>query len=220
MRLEAEMTFYEHGMVGWTLALALGGQREHGWRVAGMAAVAAILPDLDGLSLLAGPSAYAEMHRVWGHNLVAATTGGLLTGMAGYLANLSPRVQYSAAAVLSRLASDVSMSTKISPFAWHDFAVWVLVGVAAGLSHLPADLVFSGAADLPPWPIPLLWPFSEQRWQMDIVPWGDPGPTVILVAEMFALYRWPGRSQAIAGLTLLLLVGYIGLRWLVGGAVR
>lgn len=64
--------------------------------------------------------------------------------------------------------------------------------------------------------MPLLWPFSEQRWVWPLVPWGDLGTTLIFVSEMFALYRWPTRSRAIAAVTLLTLIGYIGLRGCIG----
>ena len=48
------MTFYEHAMLGATLALVAGLQRRHGWRIVAMAAVAAVLPDWDGLTIVLG----------------------------------------------------------------------------------------------------------------------------------------------------------------------
>jgi hypothetical protein len=92
-----------------------------------------------------------------------------------------------------------------------------MVGTAAALSHLPADLIYNGHAQLPAWPVPLLWPFSERGWQLPIVPWGDLGTTAIMLVEMFALYRWPSRAQSIAWLTLAAIAAYVGFRWLIGG---
>jgi membrane-bound metal-dependent hydrolase YbcI (DUF457 family) len=210
------MTVYEHAMLGWTLALATGAQRRHGWRIAGMAGIAAALPDIDGLSLLWGPVAFAEIHRVWGHNLLASIVLGITAGAGGYLVNLSARAQRAGAAVLARLASDVKISTAVRPFSGHDLAVWTALGVTAALSHLLADIVYTGNAELVPWPVRLLWPWSERGWELPIVPWGDLVTTGLLVGEMFVLYRWPGRAQLIACLTLLAIGGYVGLRWLLG----
>jgi inner membrane protein len=72
----------------------------------------------------------------------------------------------------------------------------------AGLSHLPADIVFNGGTGLSVWPVPLLWPFSQQGWALPIVPWGEVTVTVLFIGEMFALYRWPRRDRVIAALTL------------------
>jgi hypothetical protein len=209
------MTVYEHAMLGGTLALAVGLHRRHGWRGVGMACVAAALPDADGLSLLAGPTAYARAHRVLGHNLIAATALGLLAGSAGYFAARSARAQRAAAALLARLASDVKVSADARPFAWRDLLLWTVFGLVAALSHLPADIVYSGHPDLPPWPVPLLWPFSNQGWQLPIVPWGDVVTTVLFAVEMFALYRWPARAQPIAVATLAAVAGYVAVRYLI-----
>jgi len=51
-------------MVGASLALGAGLHYKHGWRIVGLAAVAAALPDWDGLSFLFGSQAYAKAHRV------------------------------------------------------------------------------------------------------------------------------------------------------------
>lgn len=50
------MTVYEHAMIGINGALAMGLQRRHGWQIIALAGFAAVLPDLDGLTLLLGPS--------------------------------------------------------------------------------------------------------------------------------------------------------------------
>jgi hypothetical protein len=62
------------------------------------------------------------------------------------------------------------------------------------------------------WPLPLLWPFSTREWALPLIPWGDPLLTLIFLAEMFALYRWPSRTRLVSCTTLLALGGYLGLR--------
>src|SRR5687767_6335540 len=80
-------------MVGATFALAAGLHRRYGWRVALMAGAAAALPDWDGLTLLLGPVAYAQGHRVWGHNVLVAGLLGGVWGGAAYLLNRTARVR-------------------------------------------------------------------------------------------------------------------------------
>jgi membrane-bound metal-dependent hydrolase YbcI (DUF457 family) len=207
------MTVYEHAMFGATLALAAGAHRRHGWGLVAAAAAAAALPDWDGLTLAFGPAAYAEGHRVWGHNLLAAGLGGALAGAVGYVCHRSVRVRQAVRRLLPPSGAAPKAAVQPPPaVAGVALAVWITLGAAAGLSHLPADLVVSGGSGLQDWPVPLLWPFSARGWVYPVVPWGDLGFTLIFLAEMFALYRWPGRARALAGLTILAGVSYLLLR--------
>ena len=52
------MTTYDHAMLGVCGVLATGCQRRYGWPLVATAAVAAVLPDWDGLSLLFGAAAF------------------------------------------------------------------------------------------------------------------------------------------------------------------
>jgi membrane-bound metal-dependent hydrolase YbcI (DUF457 family) len=90
--------------------------------------------------------------------------------------------------------------------------LWMLVGAVAALSHLPADLVYSGGPGQNVWGVQLLWPFSERSWAIPLIPWGDLGATLIFIGEMFALYRWPRHAQVIALIALLAVAGYIGMQ--------
>jgi membrane-bound metal-dependent hydrolase YbcI (DUF457 family) len=206
------MTVYEHAMLGATLALAVNAHRRHGWGLVAAAAAAGALPDWDGLSLALGPTAYADVHRVWGHNLLAAAVAGAVAGALGYLCHRSVRVRRAA---LRLLPPSASADTAPPPFAPHALAVWVTVGVVAALSHLPADLIYSGGAGLPDWPVPLLWPFSRCGYSFPLVPWGDLGVTLLFVGAMFALYRWPRSARAVATLTLAAGAAYLVLRGVV-----
>ncbi len=82
------MTTYEHAMLGGSLALVLGCQRRHGWGLIAAAALAANTPDWDALTLAFGGWAYAQAHRVWGHNLLVASCTGILVGLLAYLYSL------------------------------------------------------------------------------------------------------------------------------------
>jgi hypothetical protein len=210
------MTFYEHAMLGGTLALVGGAQKRQGWGLVATAAVAAALPDWDGASLLFGASAYAAVHRTWGHNLLAASVAGGACGIAGYLCHLSTRVRLGTRALLERLEARKLPAGESVSFAAHALGLWLLVGVLAGLSHLPADLIYGLAPGVPDWPPKLLWPFSDREWTLPILAWGDLGPTALFVAEMFALYRWPARSRLLAALTLLALAAYLTARRALG----
>jgi membrane-bound metal-dependent hydrolase YbcI (DUF457 family) len=194
------MTVYEHAMLGTSLALVLGAQRRHGWGIVAMAAAAAALPDWDFFSIALGPTAYAAAHRTWGHNVLAAALAGALTGAVGYLAQRSTRVRRA-------LAPPYRPHTPGAP------AAWVVVGIVAALSHLPADVLFSGTPEAN-WPVPLFWPFSDRGYAVPLVPWGDLGATLIFIAGMFALYRWPSHARLVAALLLLALSGYLCLRGL------
>ncbi len=211
------MTFFEHPMLGATLALALGAHRKNGWGIVAMAGAAAASLDGDGLSILFGSSAYAEVHRWWLHNLLAATLLGLLIGGAGYLIHQSAKFKRRLVILLSRLDPRVPSFIPPTSFSFPALAVWMVVGLIAALSHLPADLVYSGHPALRVWELRWFWPFSSRGWALPIVPWGDLGTTLIFIAEMFVLYFRPGRAQVIAWLTLIAVLVYIGGWWLAGG---
>jgi hypothetical protein len=209
------MTSYEHAVLGGTLALAVGAHRRHGWPLVFLAGAAAALPDWDGLSLAFGPAAYSAAHRVWGHNLLAALLGGGLVGALGYLCYHSARVRGQARTFLEKLGQPPAAPQPPPPSSAHALAVWVVVGVLAGLSHLPADVIYGSSPGAGSWPVPLLWPFSPRGWSLPLLGWGDLGPTLVFIGEMFALYRWPARAQLLAWLALLAVLGYLAIRWAV-----
>jgi membrane-bound metal-dependent hydrolase YbcI (DUF457 family) len=199
------MMYYDHALLGATVALASGAHRRHGWPVVVMAAVAAMLPDWDGLSKPFGPAAYARAHRVWGHNVAAAVLAGGLFAAAAYLARLSARERAPYRFGAGR------------PFSRRDLAAWVALGVLAGLTHVLADLVYSGRRMSPDWPVALLWPFTERGWAFPLVPWADWGVTLILAGGLAAACCRPRSARALAAVTLLATVGYVA-GWAVLGA--
>jgi len=59
------MVHYDHGMLGATLAVAVGAQRRLGWPAVALAALAAMFPDWDAMSKHISPRTYQAGHRVW-----------------------------------------------------------------------------------------------------------------------------------------------------------
>ena len=209
------MTTYEHALLGATGALAVGVQRRYGWPIVGMAAVAAVLPDWDGLSILFGADALDRVHRVMGHNLLVCVAAGALFAAADYRWGMILRSKRWAGRRMRMFAIEDGLPQRPG-FNRRDLGVWILVGVAASLGHLGIDIVYSGHAEYADWGLKLLWPFSDRAFVYPMVPWGDVGAAVILSVGMFAMVARPGRVQVIAGITLAAVAAYVVGRGLVG----
>ena len=205
------MTTYEHAMLGITGVLATGLNRRYGWPLVGLAAIAAASPDWDGLTIVAGAAAFAASHRVWGHNLLACVLTGLLLGVLDYRFDIVTRGSRFLAEKL-RLDLPGGPPRLREAYRLGGCAVWASVAVLAVLSHLPADLVFSGSATLPAWGLQLWWPLSHAGYVYPLVPWGDAGASIVFVAGMFAMWKWPSRLQSISAVTLAGVVLYVALR--------
>jgi membrane-bound metal-dependent hydrolase YbcI (DUF457 family) len=197
----ANVTSYEHVMLGVTGTLAAGLHRRHGWPIVAVAGAAAILPDWDGLSLAFGAAAFDQVHRAWGHNLFAAIVAGSLVAVLEYRFGWLERAGVRLCRKL-KLPQPDSDPTGPRQLRSSNLAIWIVVGVAASLSHLGADVLFSGHATLPDWGIRLFWPFCDRALAYPMVPWGDPGVSLIFAAGMFGMVRWPTRLQCVAGATL------------------
>ena len=209
------MTSYEHALLGATGALAVGVHRRWGWPIVGMAGVAAVVPDWDGLSILLGADVLDRVHRVIGHNLAVCVLLGAAFAAADYRWGMILRVKRWAGRRMRVFDIDDGLPERVG-FCSRDLGAWVLVGVVASLSHLAVDLVYSGHTEYADWGLKLLWPFSDRAFVYPMVPWGDVGAAVILSVAMFAMLARPGRVQAIAGTTLFFVAGYIVGRGIVG----
>jgi membrane-bound metal-dependent hydrolase YbcI (DUF457 family) len=187
--------YYDHALVGATLALATGTQRRYGWAVVTMGAAAAALPDWDAVPYPAGTPGYPLVHRVWGHNLLVAPLLSGLVGAVGYLCWQSLRGR----------GPDPE---RAEGFSGPALAVWVAVGVLAALSHLLADVCYCGAAYTVDWPVALLWPFTRRGWGLPLVPWGDRSVTWILSLTLIAACLRPAAARLLAVFALLVVVGY------------
>ena len=208
------MTAFEHALLAANAVWAAGLHRRHGWQLAALAGCAAVLPDWDGIPLLIDAHAFAAGHRVWGHNLLVCLGLGLVVGGLDYRCDLVTRAA-------RRLICWLRRPAEIPPAGRTTFhaagaGLWMLVAVAAMLSHLVGDLVVSGTAQLPDWELQRLWPFSDRGWVFPLVPWGDPGITLVFVGGMFAAAYWRSRLQPVGAMTLLLVAGYLIVRGMLG----
>lgn len=208
------MTVFEHALTGVDGALVLGLHRRHGWPIVAWAGLAATLPDWDGLTLVLGPRWYAESHRVWGHNLLVAT---LLSALLAWLVvhfDILGRTGRYLGQRFPILAAGEPAPPPTPGF--RRTRRWILVGILATLSHLVADVLFSGHPTYGTWGVPLCWPFRSDLFAWPTVPWGDLGATLILAAGMFLMVWRPTRVQSIAGGTLAVLGTYMLLRAVTG----
>jgi membrane-bound metal-dependent hydrolase YbcI (DUF457 family) len=190
--------YYDHALLGATLALATGAQRRHGWPIVLMAAAAAALPDWDVLPRgVPAPAGYRSVHRVWGHNLLVATLLSGLVGALGYLIWLSAR------------RSSPDGGARARRFSGHALAVWTALAVLAVLSHLLADVCYCGVALAPEWPVALLWPFSERGAALPLVSLADHVLTWLLAVTLLAAGLRPSAAQGLGALALLVSFGYV-----------
>jgi membrane-bound metal-dependent hydrolase YbcI (DUF457 family) len=223
------MTVYEHAMVGINGALAVGLQRRHGWQIVALAGFAALVPDLDGLTILLGLHCYAEGHRVWAHNLLVAGLAAVVVAAVAYGLDVPTRVQRWLArhGVLPGRAGANGPHPSPLPrgegtgdcrlpkgegINFPELALWLAVGIAVAYSHLLMDVFFSAGKGQPVWGVPFWWPFSDAAWAYPLAPWGDIGATVIFAAGMFAMLRWRARTQAIAAGSLAAVIAYVVVR--------
>ena len=194
-------------MVGIDGALAAGLHRRHGWPIVAMAGFTAMLPDWDGLTILLGPSYYAQAHRVWGHNLLVAGLLAMLVSGLAYRFDWPIRIQQWMGRHWREL--DLGGAAAYVPRCTSGWRLWLAVGVLAAYSHLLVDMLFSAGRNMPVWGVPLLWPFSDVAWAYPLVPWGDIGATIIFSAGMFAMLHWRAWTRTIATGTLGLVAGYV-----------
>ena len=207
------MTVFEHFLMGGSLGLAAGLHRRFGWQPVALSAVAATLPNWDGLSILFGRGAFATSHRVWGHSLLTAGAAGVLAGVLAYQFNVFGRLQRWGA---RRFLKEIPPPVEHPGFSVPTLAVWALVGLLAVYSHLLADYFYPGYPYLQTWPIQLLWPVGDKGWSAAIVPGGRLETVGIFVVGMFAVWRWPRHAQSIACLSLICLAIYVAVWWPLG----
>lgn len=209
------MTTFEHGMVGATCAMAIGLHERLGWKIVAVSTLASIAIVWDGLTIFYSKAAFANCHRVWGHNRLAVLASGLLVAIVDYRFDLVTRVA-SLFVRLSRVDLPSESLVQRIELTRDQQLTWIGVSIAAGLLHLPSDLVVSGSESLPDWKLKLLWPFSDQGWVYSMVRWGDPGITLIFVAGTFAMVTWPRRLFKVAQLTVISVIAYCVIRGNVG----
>ena len=205
------MTTFEHAMVGACGALALRLEQRWGWRVVAMAAVAANLPDWDGVTFLFNMDWFVVGHRLWGHNVWVCTLVAALWAWMDDRYDLMGGVRAGLARWVRMPVDQPPPEPSVSRT-----GVWLATSIVASWSHLPADLVVSGGTGIAPWPIRPWWPIHSQRCTCPCISWGDPSLTLIFVAFGVALVKWPKWTTSLAKYCLGTIVVWIVIR----GAMR
>jgi hypothetical protein len=190
------MMYYDHAMVGATLAIAVGAQRRHGWSIVVMAALAGMCPDWDALAQYHSREAYQIAHRFWGHNLFVVTLAGVVLGAVGYLIHQSKA---------GRRAEGTDPPRSGLGF-------WIVLGVLILWTHPLLDLLYCGLDRNLDWPVGLLWPVVPGGVGMPWMPWSDWGATGILVGGLLLVLGVQSHRQGWACVVLSILGLYVGVR--------
>lgn len=200
------MTTPEHTLVGIHTAIALGVYARCGWKVVTLAGVASNLPDWDGLPMLFDMAQYESGHRVWGHNLFSIALLSTVVAWAEYRYGL---IEWAALRLRGYLPKELSIER--TPPAVSFGGLW-LVCCIAQVIHLPCDMVVSGGSGLSDWHIKPLWPLVDTGYVFPLIPWGDIGPTLILMGGAILLAKSPSRPASKSMATLAMLCTYLLLR--------
>ena len=201
------MTSPEHTLVGIHLVMAAGAYRRYGLPVVILAGVASNLPDLDGLPMLYDMARFEAGHRVWMHNLC---TIGLTSALLVILQYRFDWLGLTAKFFATRIAtSEAPASDLEKPVPTLVVLAWAVV---CQLLHLPCDMVVSGGGGLADWHVRPWWPISNTGYIYPMIPWGDVGPTVVLMVGVILAVRFPVQDRTISRLTLLALILYLIIR--------
>lgn len=214
------MTTPEHTLIGIQLAMATGRERVWGWQAVALAGLMSNAPDWDGLPMLVDMARFERGHRVWGHNVFAilftafvvavvvsrrdwiGTCGKWLARRCGSRGHSHPASVAATAAAAGRL------TIRDRPLC---FLPAFVTGCVAQLIHLPCDVVVSGGHGLTDWEVRPWWPVSNVGYVYPMIPWGDVGPTLILMAGAIAIARrgWGRGTATPAAATLAALLLYL-----------
>lgn len=200
------MTSPEHFVFGLDIAIVLGLHKFRDWKLPAIAAIAAVLPDWDGLMIFGGFSLLEKAHRVWGHGLISVAIMAILLGSLDYRFDIIGRT----ARFFGRFVKDIDV-TKIelrNEFRACGLFAWIGACFLGGLTHLFGDIIVSGNSQYAPWPVLLFWPFSDREFVWPIFSWGDFVPSIILFTGAIAMLRRKNHIRSIALFTLFALTGY------------
>jgi hypothetical protein len=190
------MVYYDHALIGATIAVAAGVQKRYGWPPVVLAALAGMFPDWDATSKHLWPQAYARGHRVWGHNVFAVTVAGAALGALGYWIHRS------------RSHRRVPMAA-VDP---GGVGPWIVLGIAILWSHPLLDLQYCGWHRNADWPVKLFWPAASWDFDRPWMPWTDSGATALLVAGLLVCVLVRRYRQTCAAASLVVVALYIVVR--------
>ena len=185
------MTPIEHSIFAFNFA-ALAPRRLRTPAFYWAAMVAAIAPDVDGLSRLFGADAYVRYHRTYAHGLLGATLVGMAA--AALALKLLPNAAFRVGQSEPRADGDGARR-----LGWVGLLVAAVIG---GVSHVLIDTLYA-------WPLPVLWPFSSTTFSWPVLPWGDVGVLAIMLASMFAHAHPRAPRRLVGALTLAVLAAYV-----------
>ena len=195
--------------------MTVGLNHRFGWTVIVFAGIVSMIPDFDGLPMLIDMSSFESGHRVWGHNFLA------ILASSAVLAYLQFRFRFieSVAGRIGRFApQDVTIPT-LDATQHVGFLPLFIVAFAFQSLHLVCDMVVSGGRGLSDWKVEPFWPFADVGFVLPLVPWGDVGPTLIMMCATILMARVPSRSNVIAGSGLVTLAVYMLLRGVQRGTI-
>jgi membrane-bound metal-dependent hydrolase YbcI (DUF457 family) len=213
------MTSPEHTLVGIHFAFATGIHRCVGWRGVTMAGIASNIPDWDGIPMLFDMQRFESGHRVWGHCLLSIILTSVLIGFMQIRWDWIGRGANRLQSVLPQAEMVVAQQEKQETDGFMGGLVFALIGMCAQLLHLPCDMVVSGGSGLSDWAVQPLWPFLNSAYVYPLIPWGDIGPTVILMAGIIAIAKRKNHISQIACLTIGTLSGYLVVCGLIRGTL-
>jgi hypothetical protein len=177
-----------------------------------MAGVASNVPDWDGIPMLFDMQRFEGGHRVWGHGIVSIFLVSLLLGFfqirwdwIGFIANRFPvAMPKNGVAAAPRNAEWLIGGI--------GFLVFASIAMCAQLLHLPCDMAVSGGTGLSDWAIQPWWPFSSAAYVYPLIPWGDIGPTVILMCGIIVIAKRNSHLSQTSWFTIVVLCGYLVVR--------
>lgn len=201
------MTTPEHTLVGLHMAFAIGVHRSYGWTAVAMAGLAANVPDWDGLPMLFDMQRFESGHRVWGHNLIAIFLSSLFLGWTQFRYSWIERVKCWFETKILSLKMQDQMRDATGPRV--SAMTFASIAMVSQWLHLPCDMVVSGGNGLTDWAVQPFWPFSNAGFVYPMIPWGDVGPTLILMAGIIIAAKRSKGVATISTLTLLSLSAYL-----------
>ena len=207
------MTTPEHTLIGILGAMAIGLHTRLGWVAIAFAAVVSNIPDVDGLPMLVDMERFETGHRVWGHNILAITVTTIFVALLQFHVRWIERIAMRSSRFLpsDTHIQDISNAPSIS------LAALILIGLMFQCIHLVCDITVSGGQGLSDWHVKPFWPFSEAGYVLPLIPWGDAGPTVIMMLGVIGVAKL-GNAKRIATVTLAILFAYMISRGYARGA--
>jgi hypothetical protein len=180
------MTTPEHALVGVHLAIASRCFRLWSWRAVALAAVMSNAPDWDGVPMLFDMGRFEHGHRVWGHNLpvilLVSVAVAMILSQWDLIGAIGKRIS-------GKFGSATIISDPLDGQNLLGFAAALTTAFVSQAMHLPCDMVVSGGGGLSHWHVKPFWPIADNGYVYPLIPWGDIGPTIIMMAGLIVMAK-------------------------------